>query len=155
MHLNASRIGSAFLGRVLVSNDLGLKRIGSMESKIIEIKDVPKGYSIGYSGTEKTKRASKIAIIPVGYGDGFRITVSNDMFRVVDRLRNLKASVMELLKKGQVTVNVEGKTCKVLGQIGMCHTAIDITDINAKIGDNVTMNINPIFVKENVRREYR
>ena len=155
MHLNASRIGSAFLGRVLVPNNLELKRIGSMESKIIEIKDVPKGYSIGYSGTEKTKRASKIAIIPVGYGDGFRITVSNDMFRVVDRLRNLKASVMELLKKGQVTVNVEGKTCKVLGQIGMCHTAIDITDINAKIGDNVTMNINPIFVKENVRREYR
>lgn len=155
MHLNAARIGSAFLGGVFGQNNLGLKRIGSMESKIVEIKDIPKGYNIGYSGTEKTKRPSRIAVVPVGYGDGFSVSASNDMFRFVDRLRNLKHSIEELLKKGKLTVKVNDKTCKVLGQVGMCHTTVDVTDIDAKIGDTVTFDINPLYIKETVRREYR
>lgn len=65
MHLNAARIGSAFLGRVLVDNNVGLKKVGSFETKIIEIKMLPKGYNIGYSCTEKTKRETRIGIIPV------------------------------------------------------------------------------------------
>ncbi len=65
MHLNAARIGSAFIGRILVENKIGLKRIGNIETSIIELKDVPKGYSIGYSCTAKTKRETKLAIAPV------------------------------------------------------------------------------------------
>ena len=65
MHLNAARIGSAFIGRILVENDIGLKRIANLETSITEIKDVPKGYNIGYSCTAKTTRETRIAIIPV------------------------------------------------------------------------------------------
>ena len=83
------------------------------------------------------------------------MTPSYDMFRFVDSLRNLKTALSRLTKKGKITVLVDGKECKVLGQIGMCHTVIDITDIDAKIGSKVTMQINPIFIKNSVRREYR
>ena len=155
MHLNAARIGSAFLGRVLVENKIGLKRIAKLETKITEIKDLPKGYNIGYSCTEKTKRETKLAIVPVGYQDGFNISASNDMFRVVDRLRSVKGALKNLLKKRQLTVDINGKPCKVMGQIGMCHTAIDITDIDAKVGSKVIMNINPIHVQSSLRREWR
>lgn len=63
MHLNGARIGSAFLGRVITNNNLGLKKIGQLKTNITEIKTVPKNYNIGYLSTYKTKRLTKLAII--------------------------------------------------------------------------------------------
>lgn len=64
MHLNAVRIGSSFIGRMIDSN-YGLKKIGVLKSQIGEIKILPKGYTIGYANTCKLKRETKVAIIPV------------------------------------------------------------------------------------------
>lgn len=154
MHLNAARIGSAFLGRILVPNKIGLKRIAKLETQIIEIKTLPKGYNIGYSRTAKTKKETKVAVIPVGYYDGFNVCASNDMFRIIDRIRDIYGAVKRLIKKGKLTVIVGDTRCEVLGQIGMHHTIIDITETYAKVGDKVTMDVKPIYVQGIIRREY-
>ena len=75
MHLNAARIGSAFLGRVDSEANVGLKKIGQLKTNITEIKTVPKGYNIGYLNGYKTKSQTKIAIIQVGYMDGYNINL--------------------------------------------------------------------------------
>lgn len=154
MHLNAARIGSAFLGRILVPNKIGLKKIATLNTQIAEIKTLPTGYNIGYSCTEKTKNQTKIAIVPIGYADGYNVKASNDMFRLIDRIRDLYRATKALIKRGKLTVTINGKKCKVLGQVGMYHTIIDITKIDAKIGSEVVFDIKPIYVQSNIRREY-
>ena len=70
MWLDAVRIGSAIQGRTLI-NLYDLKPIGILKSNIQEIKELPKGYNISYGNVYKTKKITKIAVIPVGYMDGF------------------------------------------------------------------------------------
>ena len=117
MHLNASRIGSAFLGRVDAPNEIGLKKIGEFRTNITEIKTVPKGYNIGYLNSYKTKRETTVAIVQFGNFEGYNMGNRQDMFRFVDNLRNLVHSVKNLLKKRALQVNVKGKTCNVIGKV--------------------------------------
>ncbi len=161
MHLDAVRIGSAFLGRVLVKNNLELKRIAKLESEICETKIIPKGYKIGYSCTETVKRDTKIGVIPVGYCDGYTGTGENTAFRFIDRLRLAWGALKNLTRNQRLTVLVEESEnnrkvpCKVLGQVGMFHTVIDITDYNIGANATVQMEIKPIFIQKDIKREYR
>ena len=109
MHLNAARIGSAFLGRALVPDKLGLKKIGVLEAQITEVKTLPKGTYVSYSNSYKTKNETNVAIIPVGYLDGFGVCAGQDMFRMRDRIRNVYGAVKGVLKKGSISVFIKRK----------------------------------------------
>lgn len=155
MRLNAARIGSAFLGRILVENKVGLKKIAYLKTNIAEIKILPKNFFIGYSRTYKTKKETKVAIVPCGYKEGFNLKPANDMFRKIDSMRDMYGAFKRFLKQDGITVLINEKSCKVLGQIGMHHMVIDINNIDANIGDEVVMNIKPIYVDSEIRREYQ
>ena len=154
MHLNAVRVGSAFTGRLLFTTDLGLKKIGTLESKVAEIKTLPKGFNIGYSNCYTVKKETKVAIIPCGYIDGVNMEKGEDAFRTVDRIRTIATSIKHFFRKKEVYVTINNQKCKVLGKIGTFHVTVDITNKDVKLGDIVKFTTGPMYVNSGIRREY-
>ncbi len=94
-----------------------LKPILTWKTIVAQIKTVAKGTPIGYGLTERVARASKIAVIPVGYWDGY------------DR---------KLSSVG--TVLIHGKTAKVMGRICMNMMMVDVTNIKGvRLEDEVVL----------------
>ena len=83
-----------------------LKPVMCWKTRIAQIKAVPAGTGIGYGLTEKLSHDSKLAILPVGYWDGYDRSLSS---------------------VGNVLIG--GKRCKVLGRVCMNMIIIDMTDV--------------------------
>ncbi len=78
----------------------------ALKSHIVYIKEVAPGYEVGYGGTWKARRPSRIATIPAGYGDGYPRGLSN---------------------RGYVLIR--GKRAPIAGRICMDQVMVDITNI--------------------------
>ena len=84
---------------------------------ISEIKLIKKGEGVGYCFTKKLKKDSSLAICPVGYGHGYRWSLSNCGY-----------------------VIVSGQKAPIIGRVSMSMIIIDVSNIhNAKIGAEVTL----------------
>lgn len=106
-------------GRTLKSErrKLRLRPVLTWKTVIGEMKRVREGEGIGYDFTERFKRDTDVAILPVGYWHGYDRGLS---------------SVGEVL--------VRGKRCRVLGRVSMDMTAIDVTGIRGlHIGDEAVL----------------
>ncbi|MDK2800764.1 MAG: alanine racemase [Clostridiales bacterium] len=154
MHLDAVRIGSAFLGRVAVENVYGLKKIGYLKASITEIKELPENHFIGYANTYKTAKRTKTAIVPVGYKDGFGVEKAKDIFRWIDILRYIYHDLKLFLSSKFIYVRVNGIRAKILGRISMYNIVVDVTDMDVQIGDEVILEANPILIESSISREY-
>ena len=92
--------------------NIDVEPICKLKAKIVFIKEVNENESISYSRTFITNKKMKIATIQVGYADGIRRGLSN---------------------KGKVVIN--NKLCNIVGNICMDSFMVDVTDIDAKVGD--------------------
>ena len=147
MHMDAVRIGSALLGRVLNGTGIGLQRTGWAEASVDELHQLKKGESTGYGAGWVAKRDTTLAILPIGYFHGFGAEYGRDLFRLRDGIRTAISSVLAALKGKQITVTINGKSYPVCGHIGMLHTAVDVTDSEVRQGDVACLQVNPLLQK--------
>lgn len=92
-----------------------LRNVCSLTTTILSIKTVPAGETIGYGRHTTLTEPRQIAVIPIGYADGFDRRFSNYGGEVV----------------------VRGKRCPVVGNVCMDQAMIDITSTDAQVGDAV------------------
>lgn len=92
-----------------------LRNVCSLTTTILSIKTVPAGETIGYGRHTTLTEPRQIAVIPIGYADGFDRRFSNYGGEVV----------------------VRGKRCPVVGNVCMDQAMIDITGTDAQVGDAV------------------
>lgn len=153
-HLDAVRIGSAFLGRLPIMNIYGLKKIGFLETQVSEIKTLPIDFNVGYSNLYKTKKETKVATIPVGYMDGYNLKNSSCSFRLIDTIRYIYNNLKQFLFKPKFTVIINEKRYNIIGNIGMYNMEVDITGSDVKISDKVILEVSTKHVDSRVEREY-
>lgn len=145
MKMEGVRLGSALLGRVSVRS--GLRRVGYCETTVEQVRWLPAGHTTGYGGAWRAKKPTQIAILPVGWYHGFTNEFGHDIFRFRDCLRQMVGAAKTMVFKKQIYVSINGKKCKVLGHVGMLHTAVDVTKAAAKPGDKAVVEINPLQVR--------
>ena len=154
MRLNAVRIGSAFTGRILVPNTLGLKKIAKIKTNVVEVKKLPKGFNMGYSNTFKTKKETNIAILPVGYADGINMGTNNDSFRFIDYARYMYNDFKNIFKDNSLKVVINDCTYNVIGKVGLYNIIVDIKDDNIVPGDIATLEVKPLYINSKIKRMY-
>jgi alanine racemase len=113
--------------------DNPMQPVVDLKARIVQIRNVERGETVGYGGTWTARRPTRLAIIASGYADGyFRAASANDGTRGAE-------------------VVITGKRCPVAGRISMDLTAIDITDLPqnaARRGHMVTLIGEGITVDE-------
>lgn len=147
---DAVRVGSAFTGRIISEGDCGLEKIGSLEARVIDVKDLPQGSGVGYNSPVTLKRATRAAIVPIGTNDGFGVTTEK-----VSDLRSVLSAGKRFMKKSGLTVEIEGKSYPVIGEVDLSLCMVDVTGSDVSAGDLATVDINPLFANPRLDRDYR
>lgn len=94
-----------------------LKPVMSLSAKIVHINNIKKGDTVSYGRTFEASKDTKIAVLPIGYADGYPRILGN---------------------KAQALVN--GQRCDVVGTVCMDHIMLDVTKvINVKCGDEAVL----------------
>jgi alanine racemase len=118
-HFDLVRPGIALYGAnplYPMEQSIELKPVMTWKARITALKNIPRGQSVSYGATWTAQRPSRIAVLPVGYADGYLRSLSN---------------------RGQVLLN--GARCPVVGRVTMDQILIDVTEVSAEIGDEVTI----------------
>ena len=110
MHLDMVRCGIALYGlrpSDEVEPAIPLRPAMALKSRVARVRTLPPGSSISYGCTYTTTRPTPVALVPVGYGDGYHRLLSN---------------------KGSVLIG--GKRAPIVGRVCMDQFVVDVTDIN-------------------------
>lgn len=111
-HFDMVRLGLGLYGLAQVEP---LKNIGILKSYINQLRLVKKGEGVGYGQKGKTKNERKIAIVPIGYADGYSRRFSH----------------------GKGYFIIHGKRAPIVGNICMDMTMCDVSQIDCQEGDEV------------------
>lgn len=93
-----------------------LRPVMSVKSRIVQLREVPAGTPLSYGGRTVTRRRSRIAVVPVGYADGYAWRLT-----------------------GKAEALVRGRRVPIAGSVTMDMTLLDVTETGAELGEEVVL----------------
>lgn len=99
-----------------VDTDFPLTPVMQLKSSVSYVKNVHKGFTVSYGSTFVAKDDMTVATVSIGYGDGYPRSLSN---------------------RGRVIIN--GQFAKIIGRVCMDQFMVDVTGLDVKQGDTVTL----------------
>ena len=101
-----------------------MQPVVTLQGRVVQTRDIPQGATVGYSATWTAKRPTRLAVVSVGYADGF-----------------LRAASASDARAGAEAI-VAGQRCPLAGRVSMDLIAFDVTDVapdSVTRGDLVTL----------------
>jgi alanine racemase len=118
MQLDMVRLGIGLYGVDPTAGDhSGLRPAASLKTRISQVKEITAGESIGYGRVGRAESDIRIGVMAIGYADGYSRAFSNGV--------------------GQVLIN--GRRARVIGNVCMDMTMVNITNLDVREGDVVTL----------------
>jgi alanine racemase len=94
-----------------------LKPVLSLQTRILQLRTIPPGGTVSYNGTFVAKRPTRIAVLPIGYADGYSRRLSH------------RGSVL-----------IQGRRAPIVGLVCMDMIMVDVTDLaSVQVGEIVTL----------------
>jgi alanine racemase len=100
----------------VTADELGLQAVMQFEAELLAIKQLKAGDAVGYGSTYLADRDMTMGIVAAGYGDGYPRHAKNG-----------------------TPVWINGQRCELLGRVSMDSISIDLTGVEAAIGDRVVL----------------
>lgn len=122
---NMIRLGIGHYG-ISSLPDVHLKQVCAMKTIVLQIKKVKAGETVGYNRNGKVNEDKMIAVLPVGYADGFDRKLGN----------------------GVGEVYIRGQRAKVIGNVSMDLITVDVTGLKVREGDTVEIFGDNILLSE-------
>ncbi len=100
------------------AGDMRLRQVMRLRTDIAQVRSIPAGHSVSYGALWRARRASRLAVLPIGYADGLPRRVT-----------------------GRAEVLLRGRRFPVVGAVSMDITVVDITDLgdSAAVGEEVVI----------------
>lgn len=140
------RAGTALLGRCCRTRDDKLELVGHGEAPLTEVRWLPKGHTVGRDKPIRLSRPTRIAVLPVGYQNGFGMERP--------RRPGFWASLRQSRRAKNRTVIIGNQVVRLIGPIGATETLLDVTNVRCSAGDVARFDMDPMFARE-FRIEYR
>lgn len=121
-HMDMVRPGLALYGYYPSEECIGLDGpvltpVMTVKSRIASVRNLPKGTPVSYGCTQILQRDSRLAVVPIGYGDGYPRKLS-----------------------GQMIMLIHNVPCPIVGRVCMDMCMVDVTDLSdVKAGDIATV----------------
>ena len=143
--------GQGFNGKLMLTDPWVAK------SRIVHLRTVPKGTDVGYQSIYRTKAITQLAVLPVGYADGFGLAPHFVPQGWMDFLKIVLKNFLALfgIYLGQERVELKGRRVRVAGKIGMQLTVIEVGMQDCALGDEVRIPLRRTVANPRIPRKYK
>ena len=113
--------------------------MGFGQAPLTEVRWLPKGHVLGVDRLVTLKKPTRVAVLPVGYQNGFGVTRPRET--------GLLAAIARWRKNNRRTVRLGSQRARVLGGLGASELILDVTDLKCSVGDLATFEMDPLFAR--------
>jgi alanine racemase len=110
---------------------------------------VPLGTNVGYGGEYTTRRLSRLAVVPIGFHDGYTLVPEGPIYRMP------ALKFLARRHERSLTMTVRNQLAPVLGRVSMQLCVLDVTDIpGVAVGDEVAVPALRLATNPRIPRTY-